>query len=240
MGQMDTTGSSAGGSELHYETLRRNTMLATPLVLLVPVGFAIVLSQLGADLEWSTLGIGALGWFGALMLRGPLAAVLSQTMRDEEKVKNIIVASSGPIEEVVRLVLLLWIGRSFSDAAAIGIGWAAIEVLYTTMTGFITLSLMRRTDPEAMQARELLESQGMIRETGPWLGIVERIGATALHIGFTLFVAWRPVAAVSTAIVHSFSNIALIRSFKERPVATELALLVGGLAVFAAGVVLVR
>jgi hypothetical protein len=232
-----TPGTDAG---IQYEVLRRNTLLATPLVLLVPVAFAIVLSQLGADLKWSTLGFGALGWFGALFLRGPLAAILSQTMRDEERVKTIIVSSSGPIEEGVRLLLILWIGRSFSDAAAIGVGWAAIEVVYTLITGFITLSLMRRTDPEAMQARALLESQGMIRETGPWLGVVERIGATALHIGFTFFVAWRPLAAIGTAIVHSLTNITLIRSFKERPVATELALLIVGLAIFATGIALVR
>lgn len=225
---------------VHYATLRRNTLIASPIALLVPVAFAVVLVWLGADLAWSTLGFGALGWVGALFLRGPLAAILSQTMKDDERVKTLIVGSSGPIEEGVRLVLLLWIGRSFSDAAAIGIGWAAVEVVYTVVTGFITLSLMRRTDPEAMEARKLLEAQGMIRETGPWLGIVERIGATALHIGFTFIVAWRPVAAIGTAILHSATNMTLIRTFRERPVATELALLAGGLAVFAIGIALVR
>ena len=232
-----TTPADAG---VHYETLRRNTLIATPIALLVPVAFALVLMGLGADLAWSALGFGALGWFGALMLRGPLAAVLSQTMRDQDRVKTIIVASSGPIEEGVRLLLLLLVGRGFSDAAAIGIGWAAIEVVYTTVTGFITLSLLRRTDPEAMQARQILEAQGMIRETGPWLGIVERIGATALHIGFTFIVAWSLWAAIGTAILHSAANLTLIRSFKRNPVATELALLVAGLAVFAVGVALVR
>lgn len=237
---MRTSTVSGAEAGVQYEALRRNTLIATPITLLVPVAFAVVLSQLGADLAWSTLGLGALGWVGALFLRAPLAAILSQTMRDEEKVKNIIVSSSGPIEEVVRLALLLWIGSSFSEAAAIGVGWAAVEVVYTIITGFITLSLIRRTDPEAMQARALLESQGMIRETGPWLGIVERIGATALHIGFTFIIAWRPVAAIGTAIVHSATNMSLIRTFKARPVATELALLAGGLAVFAVGVALVR
>lgn len=236
-GTVIASGTDAG---IHYETLRRNTLIATPVTLLVPVAFAVVLTWLGADLAWSSLGFGALGWFGALMLRGPLAAVLSQTMRDEERVKTIIVSSSGPIEEGVRLLILILVGRSFSDAAAIGVGWAAIEVVYTIITGFLTLSLLRRTDPEAMQARQLLEAQGMIRETGPWLGIVERVGATALHIGFTFIVAWRLVAVIGTAIAHSAANLSLIRSFRKNPVATEFALLAGGLVVFAVGVALVR
>ncbi len=235
---IETMTSDQGADRLRYEALRRNTMLATPLVLLVPVGFAIVLTWLGADLRWSTLGFGALGWVGALMLRAPLAAILSQTMRDDERVKNIIVGSSGPLEEGVRVLLLLWVGRSFSDAAAIGVGWAAVEVVYTTLTGFLTLSLMRRTDPEAVQARQMLEAQGMIRETGPWLGVVERIGATALHIGFTFVVAWNLWAAIATAVVHSATNLSLIRTFRKNPLATELALLVGGLALFVAGATL--
>lgn len=228
------------GAGVQYEALRRNTLIATPVTLLVPVAFALVLVALGAELEWSTLGFGALGWVGALMLRGPLAAVLSQTMRDEERVKSIIMASSGPFEEGVRVLLLLLAGRTFSGAAAIGIGWAAIEVVYTTITGFLTLSLLRRTDPEAMQARQMLEAQGMIRETGPWLGIIERVGATALHLGFTFIVAWNLWAALGTAIIHSATNIALVRSFRTRPVATELSLLAGGLALFAIGIALVR
>jgi hypothetical protein len=222
-------------SGLQYETLRRNTLLATPVTLLVPVAFAVALTMMGADLKWSTLGFGALGWFGALFLRAPLAAILSQTVRNQEKVKNVIVSSSGPIEEGVRLLLLLLIGRSFSDAAAIGVGWAAIEVVYTIITGFLTLSLMKRTDPEALKAREMLEAQGMIKETGPWLGVVERIAATALHIGFTFIVAWNLWLAIVTAVVHSATNLAMIRLFRTRPIATELALLILGLAMFFLG-----
>jgi hypothetical protein len=157
---------------------------------------------------------------------------------DQDRIKPWIVSSSGPIEEAVRLVVLLLVGRSFSDAASIGIGWAAIEIVYTALTGFITLSLMKRTDPEAMQARAMLESQGMIRETGPWLGVIERIGASALHIGFTLVIAFNPVWTIATALVHSATNLSLIRTFKDHPLATELALLIGGLGAFAIGIFL--
>jgi hypothetical protein len=227
-------------SELRYDTLRRNTLIAAPLTLLVPVAFAIILSQMGADLRWSAIGFGALGWFGALFLRAPLAAILSQTMGDPERVKPWIITSSGPIEEGVRVVLLILVGRSFSDAAAIGVGWAAIEVVYTAITGFITLTLVKRTDPEAVQARQMLEQQGMIKETGPWLGVIERIAATALHIGFTFIVAWNVWLAIVTAVVHSAANLGTVRAFKKWPLATELALLATGIATFLIGYALIR
>lgn len=237
---MQSTTSPTVESGVQYESLRRNTLIATPVTLLVPVAFAVALSMMGADLTWAHLGFGALGWFGALMLRAPLAAILTQIWGDPERVKPWIIASSGPFEEIVRVVLLLLVGRSFSEAAAIGVGWAAIEVVYTAITGFITLSLMKRTDPEAMQARQILEAQGMIQEQGPWLGVIERIAATALHIGFTFIVAWSLFAAIATAVVHSATNITMIRLFKTRPVATEFALLVFGFAVFVVGYALLQ
>jgi hypothetical protein len=195
---------------------------------------------MGADLRWSAIGFGALGWFGALFLRAPLAAILSQVMGDPERVKPWIITSSGPIEEGVRVVLLLLVGRSFSDAAAIGVGWAAIEVVYTIITGFITLTLVKRTDPEAVQARQMLEQQGMIRETGPWLGVIERIAATALHIGFTFIVAWNLWLAIVTAVVHSAVNLGTVQAFKRWPLATELALLTVGIVTFLVGYALIR
>jgi hypothetical protein len=232
---METTVTAASG-DIQYDRLRRNTLIATPVALLVPVAFAALLVALGADLRWSAIGFGALGWIGALMLRAPLAAILSVVLGDPERVKPWIVGSSGPIEEGVRLLVLILVGRSFTEAAMIGVGWAAIEVVYTTMTGFITLSLVKRNDPEAVKAREMLQSQGMLRETGPALGVIERIGASALHIGFTLIVAWTPVWVVATALVHSAVNLSLIETFKKWPLGTELALLAGGLGAFIIGV----
>lgn len=237
---MDTSITADAGTGIQYESLRRNTLLATPLTLLVPVAFAAILVGLGANLRWSTIGFGALGWIGALFLRAPLAAILSKVLGDPERVKPWIVGSSGPFEEVVRLVVLVLVGRSFTDAAMIGLGWASIEVVYALVTGVVTLSLMTRTDPEAVQARQMLESQGMLRETGPWLGIVERIGASALHIGFTLVMAWSLVAVIATTILHSAVNLTLIRTFKERPVLTEAALLAIGLVAFILGVAVLR
>jgi len=227
-------------STVDYARLRRNTAIATPLTLLVPVAFAVVLASAGADLSLSAAGVGALGWLVALALRAPVSVVALKALGDPERVKPWIVGSSGPLEEGVRLVVLLLVGRSFSEAASIGLGWAAIEIVYTTITGFVTLSLVRRTDEQAVQAREMLEAQGMLRETGPALGIVERIGASALHIGFTLLVAWRPLLVIATAVVHSAVNLVLIRMFQRSPLLTELALLLIGVATLGLGVAVLR
>jgi hypothetical protein len=223
-----------------YERLRRNTLLATPFTLLVPIAFAVVLAMAGADLTLGAVGFGALGWLVALALRAPVSIVALKLLGDPERVKPWIVSSSGPLEEGVRLVALLIIGRTFSDAASIGLGWAAIEVVYTLITAAMTLSLVRRTDEQAVQARQMLEAQGMLRETGPALGVIERIGASALHIGFTLLVAWQLPLAILTAILHSGTNLALVRTFKRAPLLTELVLLVGGLAAFIIGVAVLR
>lgn len=237
---METNVTPEAGDDYQYDQLKRNTLLATPATLLVPVAFAVILSIAGVNLMWSAIGFGALGWLIALTLRAPLSLILMKVLGDAERVKPWIIASSGPFEEVVRLVVLILVGRSMGEAASIGLGWAAIEVIYTAITGFVTLSLVRRTDPEAVQAREMLEAQGTLSEAGPALGIIERIGASALHIGFTLLLAWSSVMVVVTTVLHSAVNLVLTRMFKRSPLGTELALLAGGTAIFLIGLAVIR
>jgi hypothetical protein len=221
---------------IDYNRLRRGTLMATPITLLVPVAFAVALDWAGADLSVGAVGLGAAGWLVALVSRMPVVLLLTRLLGDQERVKPWVIGSSGPLEEGIRLVVLLLVGRSFGEAASIGLGWAAIEVVYTTLTGFITLSLVRRTDAEAMQARALLEAQGMLRETGPALGVLERIGASALHIGFTLLISWRLPLAILTAVLHSAVNLTLVRTFAKAPLVTEMALLVLGFAALLLGI----
>jgi hypothetical protein len=38
------------------------------------------------------------------------------------------------------------------EALSIGLGWAAIEVVYAIINGFVTLSFFRRDDEKARQA----------------------------------------------------------------------------------------
>ena len=218
--------------------LARNMTIATPFMLLVPVAFAAGFVLFDTDLRWLAIAAGAAGWLAALALRAPVSLIAMRLFGQTDRTKAIVVGSSGPLEEIVRLATLVIVGRSLAEAASIGIGWAAIEVVYTVAVGFLTVNLLRRDDPEARQAKDLLESQGMLRATGPALGVLERIGASALHIGFTLIVAWSLPAAIVTAIVHSAINLVIIRTFKTSALASELALLATGFAALAAGIAL--
>jgi hypothetical protein len=181
------------------------------------------------------VGLGAGGWLVALALRGPVALLVRGLRVPEEQAKYWIGAASGPAEESVRVVLLLLIGASFRQALWLGFGWATIEVLYTILSGFILASLLGRTDPEAEKAREVLQSQGLLRESGAVYGVIERIGATALHIGFTLLVAWHPLIAVVTAIVHSAVNLITVRLARRSLALTEAMIVIAGIVTFLLG-----
>jgi membrane protein YdbS with pleckstrin-like domain len=218
--------------------LARNMTIATPFMLLVPVAFAAGFVLFDTDLRWLAIAAGAIGWLIALALRAPVSLIALKLFGQSDRAKALVVGSSGPLEELVRLVTLVIVGRTLAEAASIGIGWAAIEVVYTVAVGFITVNLLRRDDPEARQAKEMLEAQGMLRSTGPALGVLERIGASALHIGFTLIVAWSLPAAIVTAVVHSAVTLVIVRAFMTLALAADLALLATGVAALAAGIAL--
>ena len=87
------------------------------------------------------------------------------------------------------------------------LAWAAIEVVYAIINGFVTLSLFRRDDEKARQARAVLENMGLAKamlNAPPFLGVVERIFASAIQIGFTLLLAWQPL--VSKEQEHECQN----------------------------------
>jgi hypothetical protein len=126
-----------------------------------------------------------------------------------ERAQRWVVASSGPLEESVRLAVLLLVGRDLGTALWIGLGWAAIEVLYAIANGFAIEALARRTDPEAERVRALLPPAAL-SASGPWWGVVERVWATAIHLGFTLILAAVPALVVVTAALHSAINVAFL------------------------------
>ena len=126
------------------------------------------------------------------MLRNPVALLAKAIPATSKHVTTIVVASSGPCEELVRLAVVLLLGRAFPMALSIGLGWAAIEVVYAIINGFVTLSLFRRDDEKAHQARAMLENMGLAKamlNAPPFMGVVERISASAIQIGFTLLLA---------------------------------------------------
>lgn len=174
-----------------------------PLYILVPVFFWLGFKLAGYELDVKAFGLGALGWFIALMLRGPISVAIMKL--PQERAKNIMIASSGVLEETARLILIALTSATTSWALGVGQGWAAIEVLYTMISIVAIASLATKTDEKSMQAKQMLEAQGSIQASPLW-GILERIWASAFHIGSTLIVARYPWTVVALIPIHSGLN----------------------------------
>ena len=195
--------------------MRRALVLSIPLYLAVPVGYALAIVALGGEPSVGPILAGAAGWLLALVLRAPVGLLGVRITGSPERAQRWVVASSGPLEESVRLAVLLLVGRDVETALWIGLGWAAIEVVYAIANGFAVEALSRRTDPEADRARALLPPAAL-GGNAPWWGVAERTWTTAVHIGFTLIVAAVPVLVVATAAVHSALNVGFLWLVRHR------------------------
>jgi hypothetical protein len=158
-------------------------------------------------------GLGALGWLAALVLRGPVIAVAIGKL-PREKATTVVVASSGVLEESVRIILLALTSFSASWAASIGQGWAAVEVLFVMVNVVAVASLAGKTDEKSVQARQMLEAQGTIHGNPLW-GVLERVWASAFHIGCTLVVASMPWLVILLVPLHSMVNFMTVRLAKK-------------------------
>src|SRR5437868_6457352 len=104
-------------------------LFCTPMLLTVPLIYLLAFNALGqGSLPVGPFCLGLLGWSIALLLRAPLAAL---TFRLPHNLKELaVVAMSGPAEESVRLLAVLYLQANFASAISLGLGWASIEVLY--------------------------------------------------------------------------------------------------------------
>lgn len=153
----------------------------------------------------------------------------------KEKATTIIVGSSGVFEECVRIAVLLLTSMTYSWSLSIGQGWAAIEILFVIVNLIVMASLAKRTDEKAVQAKEMLQMQGNLNANPMW-GVIERIFASAFHIGCTLLVAKYPWAVVLLIPLHSFVNLAAVKLSKKSLVKTEILLAVIGSITLAVGI----
>ena len=79
-------------------------------------GFALAYLLFDVTLHPGALALGAGGWLVALALRAPVSMVLLKALKAPERVQPWVVASSGPLEELVRVGVLVLAGTSFSRA----------------------------------------------------------------------------------------------------------------------------
>jgi hypothetical protein len=208
-----------------------------PVYLLVPTAFWAAFHLSGIEMEWRAFGLGALGWVIALFLRGPLSAIVMKMPK--EKATTIIVSSSGVFEECVRLGILLLTSLTFSWSLSLGQGWAAVEVLYVMITVIVMVSLAKRKDEKAMQAKEMLMLQGNLN-AGPLWGVFERIFASSVHIGCTLIVAKYPWTVVGLIPLHSSVNLIVVKFAKKSIIAVELTIALVGIILLTVGLSLYK
>ncbi|BBH19002.1 hypothetical protein Back11_03470 [Paenibacillus baekrokdamisoli] len=215
-----------------FEKSVKQSIPLLPIYLLIPILFWLAFRYTGTDMIWKAFGFGALGWIIALMLRGPIS-VLGMKL-PKERAQKIIVGSSGPLEEGVRLGLLILTGTGFSWALSIGQGWAAVEVVYTIVQVVAIASLAKRTDEKAMQAKAMLEAQGMV-SASPFWGLFERVSASAFHIGCTLLVAKYHWLVIALIPLHSFVNLGAVNLAKKSIARLEFYMAIVGIAALGAG-----
>lgn len=199
---------------------RRRLAIAIPTTLAVPVVLGAVAVALDVHLRPLPIVLGGLGWVAALILRAPVGVAASRLRADPAGAQSIVTAASGPLEELVRLVVVLALGRDLDTAVSIGLGWAAIEVLYGIVNGVVLVAVLSRDDPEAEQLRAILPFPEAILESSPLWAAWERIWASGLHVAFTLLIAVGPLLVLVTIPLHSATNLFVLAASRRRSFAT--------------------
>jgi hypothetical protein len=232
MGEIPTVQDGSQQTSLRYKNADRRFYLTIPLYLAVPVAYWLAFAYAGTPMQWAAFGLGAAGWIIALMLRGPVAALVRKLPK--ERAATLVGAASGPLEEGVRCLVLVATGTAYPWAVSLGQGWAAIEVLFTVVNGIVLVTMLQRTDEKAMQVRAALEAQGH-RDQNPLMGVVERIFASAFHIGSTLLIAKYLWLVIVMMPVHTALNLIAVRLARKSAILAETFVAFAGLVVFLTG-----
>jgi hypothetical protein len=206
--------------------LLRNTLLSVPLLLLTLVPFVKLADHLNITLNWKFAVLGAFGWWIALLLRMPIMLIARKLPR--KRATSIVIVVSGPAEESVRLIVLLIIGLTTRNAYSVGLGWAAIEIVYSVIQGIGLSTLQQRTDTKAKEAKAVLASMGMdksLTPSAPFWGIAERFSANAIHLSMSLLLVVNPYLVLVTAPAHSLINMLLTKLIKRSMALAEISLL---------------
>ena len=210
-------------------------LFCTPLLLIVPLLYLLAFNALGkGSLAVRPFCLGLLGWSIALLLRVPLALL---TVRLSHNLKELAVAAmSGPAEESMRLLAVLFLQANFASAVSLGLGWATIEVLYALISGFCTVVILSHGGVGAWQLKKRFLDTGLTVPATVYSGIFERLSATALHIGFTLLLAYHPLLILITLPLHSLINVGALSLNNRSALGTQMLIAVFGTATLLVGV----
>jgi YhfC intramembrane metalloprotease len=213
----------------------KQMIVATPIYMLVPIGFIYFAYTLNIPVNYSLMLWGAGGWLVAYLLRVPVAILVQKLNLESNTSQNIIISFSGILEEIVRFTIVFWIGKSFAVAYFIGIGWSAIEVIYAIVTGYFLESIMSRSDPEALEIQSKLREMGMIHDLGVFIGISERLFASMFHIGMTLSIAKWPWFLPLGIVLHSSINLIVTKFQKSSILISHGVVVLTGTVIFFIG-----
>lgn len=206
----------------------------TPLLFIVPLIYFVAFRALGPGVLFWPFCLGLLGWSIALVLRVPLM-VLTQRLSQDAK-EQTIAAMAGPAEESVRLLGVWLLQANFASALSLGLGWATIEVLYTVISGFGSAIILSQGGMGAWQLRKRFQETGLTVPATVYTGILERLSATAIHIGFTLLLAYHPLLILITLPLHSLVNVSALNLSKRSAVATQAVVAFLGTATLLVGI----
>ena len=196
-------------------------MFCAPLLPIVPLIYVLGFNALGrGSPQMRPFCLRLSGWTVALGLRVPMMVLAFRPTHNVNE--QVVAAMAGPAEESVRLLAVLCLQASFASAMWLGLGWATIEVLDALVSGFTNVVILSQGGVGALQLRKRFLDTGLtVRET-VYGGIFERVSATALHIGFTLLLAYRHVLLLITLPLHSLISMGALNLTKRLAFATQM------------------
>jgi hypothetical protein len=96
---------------------------------------AVVLAGALTPIRAGAAALGAAGWLVSVALRAPVGAFASSRLPKQAAATLTFPALiSGPAEELIRLLLVLFCVNGFGSLLWAGFGWGTIEVVSTLVT----------------------------------------------------------------------------------------------------------
>lgn len=201
----------------------KNVLISIPFLIAIPLLFVLLGKLLGIHINLPLVGLGALGWYLALLLRFPFIFLFQKTVPAKSQLLTVLL--SGPTEELTRLVCILLAVTTAPGAYSLGLGWASIEIVYSVVQGFAVAKLSGGNDKKTLKVRVMIKQIGMdaiLKPENVFWGILERISVSAGHIAFSLLIFWNPLSVLVTIPIHSIVNKTALELQKKSLLKTEL------------------